>query len=81
MKFKKQLKRILALSTAFSIIFSNNAFATPIDLVNSTESVITDILDKSEGTDHFKDEDTNVWEDGQITERVEIGRASCRERV
>ena len=72
MKFKKQLKRILALSTAFSIIFSNNAFATPIDLVNSTENVIIDDLNKTEGTDYFIDEDNNEWFKGEIPERVDV---------
>ena len=63
---------------AFSMVFCTNAFATPIDLSNSTESVTTDTLDKASGTDYFDDEDTNVWQDGSITEeaRVTVSRTS-----
>ena len=70
--FKKKITKVLAISMAFSMIFSSNAFATPIDLVNSTESVATDTLTKTEGTDYFTDEDTNVWNEGEITERVDV---------
>ena len=69
---KKKITKVLAISMAFSMIFSSNAFATPIDLVNSTESVVTDTLTKTEGTDHFTDEDTNVWNNGEIVEEVRV---------
>ena len=72
MKLKKKLTKVLAISMAFSMIFSSNAFATPIDLVNSTESVATDTLTKTEGTDYFVDEDTNVWNNGEIVEEVRV---------
>jgi hypothetical protein len=72
MKLKKKLTKVLAISMAFSMVFSSNAFATPIDLVNSTESVATDTLTKTEGTDHFADEDTNVWNNGEIVEEVRV---------
>ena len=72
MKLKKKITKVLATSMAFSMIFSSNAFATPIDLVNSTESVVTDTLTKTEGTDHFTDEDTNVWNNGEIVEEVRV---------
>ena len=54
------LVAVIAMSMAFVMLFTTNTFATPIDLVNSTESVATDTLTKTEGTDHFTDEDTNV---------------------
>ena len=69
---KKKIKQCLAISMAFSMVFSSNAFATPIDLVDSTESVATDTLTKTEGTDHFADEDTNVWNNGEIIEEVRV---------
>ena len=72
MKLKKKITKVLAISMAFSMIFSSNAFATPIGLVNSTESVATDTLTKTEGTDHFADEDTNVWSNGEIIEEVRV---------
>ena len=74
----KKIKRFLAITMALSMVFSTNAFATPINLANSTESVATDTLDKANGTDYFDDETTNVWQDGSITEetRVTVSRAS-----
>ena len=69
---KKKITKVLAISMAFSMIFSSNAFATPIDLVNSTEGVTTDTLTKTEGTDHFADEDTNVWNNGEIVEETRV---------
>ena len=72
MLLKKKIKQYLAISMAFSMIFSSNAFATPIDLVNSTESVATDTLNKTEGTDYFADEDTNVWANGEILEETRV---------
>ena len=72
MLFKKKINQCLTISMAFSMVFSSNAFATPIDLVNSTESVATDTLNKTEGTDHFADEDTNVWNNGEIVEEVRV---------
>ena len=74
----KKFKRFLTITMAFSMVLSTNAFATPINLRNSTESVATDTLDKANGTDYFADEDTNVWQDGSITEetRVTVQRTS-----
>ena len=56
----KKIKKILAISMAFSMLFTTNAFATPIDLANSEMDVKTDTLDKSTGTDYFADEE-NEW--------------------
>ena len=69
---KVKLKRFLAITMALSMVFSTNAFATPIDLVDSTKSATTDTLNKTDGTDYFADEDTNNWQNGQITERVDV---------
>ena len=76
--FTKKIKRVLAISMALSMVLCTNAFATPIDLANSTESVATDTLTKTEGTDYFADEDTNVWTEGEIVEetRVTVQRGS-----
>ena len=76
MKFKPL--KIIAMSMALMLAMPINAFATPINLDNSTESVATDILDKANGTDYFIDEITNVWQDGSITEeaRVTVSRTS-----
>ena len=76
--FKKKWKQFLVISMAFSMILCTNAFATPINLSNSTESVTTDTHNKANGTDYFDDEDTNVWQDGSITEeaRVTVSRTS-----
>ena len=48
------------------MVFCTNAFATPINLSNSTESVVTDTLDKTNGTDYFTDETTtlDIWYSG-----------------
>ena len=74
---KKSLKTI-AISMALMLAMPINAFATPIDLSNSSESVVTDTLDKANGTDHFTDETTNNWQNGSITEetRVTVKRTS-----
>ena len=69
---KVKLKRFLAITMALSMVFSTNAFATPINLDNSAKNTITDTLDKTNGTDYFADEATNNWQDGQITERVDV---------
>ena len=76
---KVKLKRFLAITMALSMVFSTNAFATPITLTDSAANASeTDTLDKTNGTDHFADEDTNNWSKGQITEevRVNVDRAS-----
>ena len=70
MKFKSL--KIIAMSMALMLAMPMNAFATPINLTNSTESVATDTLDKTNGTDYFDDEDTNVWQDGSITEETRV---------
>ena len=76
MKFKSL--KITTMSMALMLAMPMNAFATPINLSNSSESVTTDTLDKANGTDYFADEDTNVWQDGSITEetRVTVQRTS-----
>ena len=68
----KKFKQFLAITMALSMVFSTNAFATPIDLVDSTKGTTTDTLDKTNGTDYFADETTNNWQNGQITERVDV---------
>ena len=75
---KKSLKSFLAMTMAFNMVFCTNTFATPISLSNSSESVTTDTLDKINGTDYFADEDTNVWQNGSITEetRITVSKAS-----
>ena len=77
-------KRILALSIAVAMTacMAVPAFAaTAIDNANSTESVVTDTLDKTTGTDYFVDDDnydgtaaapTNVWNNGTIVEEVKV---------
>ena len=74
---KKSLK-VIAMSMALVFTMPINAFATPINLSNSSESVTTDTLDKINGTDYFADEDTNVWQNGSITEetRITVSKAS-----
>ena len=46
--------------------------STDIALQNSVEAVNYDSLTKTEGTYYFDDEDTNVWANGQIVERVDV---------
>ena len=75
----RKFKRFLAITMALSMVFSTNAFATPITLTDSdTNASKTDTLDKTNGTDYFADEDTNNWQNGSITEevRVNVKRAS-----
>ena len=76
MKFKSL--KIIAMSMVLVFAMPMSAFATPIGLTNSTKSVTTDTLDKVNGTDYFADEDTNVWQDGSISEevRVTVSKAS-----
>ena len=69
---KVKLKRFLVITMALSMVFSTNAFATPINLDDSSEGVVTDTLDKTNGTNYFADETTNNWQDGQVTERVDV---------
>ena len=59
-------------------VHTNSSTGTNIGLSNSIESVVTDTLDKTTGTDYFADEDTNVWQDGSISEevRVTVNKAS-----
>ena len=71
-RFKTKIKRVLAIPMALSMLFCNSAFAADINLVNSTESVATDTLDKVNGTDYFEDETTNEWLDGTISEEVKV---------
>ena len=69
----RKFKQFLAMTMALSMVISTNAFATPITLTDSAANVSeTDTLDKTNGTDHFADEDTNNWQNGQITERVDV---------
>ena len=75
----KKFKQFLAITMALSMVISTNAFATPINLTDTpADASVTDTLDKTNGTDHFADEDTNNWSNGQITEevRVNVKRAS-----
>ena len=56
-----------------------NAYKTSLILDDTLEDTSkTDTLTKTEGTDYFEDEDTNIWQDGSITEetRVTVNRAS-----
>ena len=70
---KVKLKRFLAMTMALSMVFSTNAFATPINLTDTpADASVTDTLDKTNGTDYFADETTNNWQNGQITERVDV---------
>ena len=76
---KTQLKRFIAITMAAMVTLSTNAFATPINLDNTpADASKTDTLDKTNGTDHFVDETTNVWQNGEISEevRVTVDRAS-----
>lgn len=76
---KYKLKQFLAVTLAATMLLSTNAFATPINLDDSTANASqTDTLDKTNGTDHFADETTNVWQNGSISEevRVTVDRAS-----
>ena len=72
----------LAMSMAMTVAVTVPVYAaTDIANVNSTENVVTDTLDKVNGTDHFVADDnydgaagspTNVWASGSITEEVKV---------
>lgn len=75
---RKNFKQFLAASMAFLMLFTTNAFATPIDLVNSAQDVKNDTLNQDAGTTYYDDESTNEWSNGTISEeaRVRIELAS-----
>ena len=66
---KQKVKKIVVMSMAFSMLFCNNVLAAPV----------TDTLDNTTGTDHFEDELDNIWDSGEITERVEVSISKSSE--
>ena len=75
----KKFKQFLATTMVLSMVFSTNAFATEINLENSSANVNKHgTVTKDSGSDTFDDETTNVWQNGEITEevRVNVDRAS-----
>ena len=69
----RKFKQFLAITMAFSMVFSTNAFATEINLENSSANVNKHgTVTKDSGSDTFNDETTNVWQDGSISEEVRV---------
>ena len=70
---KVKLKRFIAMTMATIMTLSFNAFATEIDLENSSANVNKHgTVTKDSGSDTFDDETTNVWQSGEISEEVRV---------
>ena len=71
---KVKLKRFIAMTMVFCLtILPSNAFATEIDLENSSANVNKHgTVTKDSGSDTFDDETTNIWKGGSITEEVRV---------
>lgn len=70
---KHKIKRFIAMTMAAMMTLSSNAFATEINLENSSANVSKHgTVTKDSGSDTFNDETTNVWQDGTITEEVRV---------
>ena len=70
---KVKLKRFLAMTMATLMTLSSNAFATEINLENSSANVNKHgTVTKDSGSDTFDDETTNVWQNGEISEEVRV---------